>query len=87
MTRRAISIASKTDPRLSNLARHGGGEGYATYTGCFDGKPAFIVDCGTLADFLHEDDSIKDPIDVDVFDTEAERSAFLEALRQADSAR
>ena len=35
--------ATTRDPRITRLRRIGGGEGYATYSGLFEGKPAFIV--------------------------------------------
>lgn len=83
MATKVLSIASTTDPRLSELVRHGGGEGYATYTGLFEGRPAFIADCGTLADLLDEEDSIENSVTVNVFESEVERAAYLETLRSA----
>jgi hypothetical protein len=74
---RKLSIASTRDPRLTDLVRVGGGEGYATYTGRFEGQPSFVADCGTLADLLDEDDPIEEPVTVTIFGSEAERTEYV----------
>jgi hypothetical protein len=66
---------------MANLVRIGVGEGFATYTGTFEGEPAFIADCGTLAR-MFDDDKIPEPITLEVFDTEAARDEYIEELRR-----
>jgi len=63
--------------------RHCAGEGFATYTGLFEGMPAFIADCGTLADLLDED-STEDSVTVTVFVSDAERTAWVPAQLTVD---
>jgi hypothetical protein len=71
-------IQTIRDPRVTDLARIGMGEGFSTYTGHFEGKPAFLVDCGTLADMLDEDEVIDDAVTVHVFEDVSARSDYLE---------
>jgi hypothetical protein len=79
-TARLVSIQ---DPRLTDLVRLGRGEGFSSYLGRFDGKPAFIVDCGTLNDFLDDEaDATEDSVSVQVFETETERDTHVEHLRR-----
>lgn len=82
MPERNLKVESTSDPRIADLIRLGGGEGFATYSATFEGKPAVITDSGTLADFLNEEDlaSFGPFVSVDVFDTEEERATHLEEL-------
>jgi ADP-ribosylglycohydrolase len=75
-------VASTGDPRISALHRIGTGEGFATFTGVFDGKPALIVDSGTLNDLMDEDDRVEDPVLVRVFHDDAARTRYIEQLRR-----
>jgi hypothetical protein len=82
MTRRSVDVPTG-DPRTAKLVRIGVGEGFATYLGTFEGKPAFIADSGTLAGMLDEDDQIENPVHVEVFDTVEARDRYVEDLRRA----
>lgn len=73
-----LRIGSTGDPRIAALTPMGGGEGFATYTGRFEGKPAFIVDCGTMMDILDEEDRSDDPVTVHVFESEEGRRRFID---------
>lgn len=76
-------ISSTADPRVTGLARIGGGEGFATKLGYFDGKPAFIVDCGTLSDFFDEGDDVRaESVTVRVFEDETARARYVDDLRR-----
>lgn len=76
-------IGSTDDPRVTSLVRIGRGEGFATHTGYFDGRPAFIVDCGTLSDFLDEDDNLRaESVTVRVFDDETAMARYVDDLRR-----
>lgn len=76
-------IGSIHDPRVTSLVRIGGGEGFATHTGHFDGKAAFIVDCGTLADFFDEGDDLRaESVTVQVFEDETARARYVDDLRR-----
>ncbi|MEI9937506.1 MAG: hypothetical protein WDO69_09835 [Pseudomonadota bacterium] len=79
-------LASVRDPRLTNLTEIGAGEGFVTYTGTLDGKPAFIADCGTLADMLSEEDAIHDSVTVRAFAKPSALQRYLDDLRDANSA-
>lgn len=81
-----MSCASLTDPRLTNLVRIGMGEGFSTYSGQFEGKPAFIVHCGTMDDFLNEEDRATDNVTVRIFETDAARDGYIDKLRQESPA-
>lgn len=81
MTTLSIRVASVGDPRLTNLVRLGIGEGFSTFTALFGGKPAFVVNGGTVNEFLNDEDAIEDAVSVEVFETEAERDAHVEHLR------
>lgn len=41
-----IKLDTVADARLTEVTHLGAGEGFGTYLGRFDGKPAFIVDNG-----------------------------------------
>jgi len=82
MTTTSIRVGSVGDPRLTNLVRLGTGEGFSTFTALFEGKPAFVVNCGTMNDFLDDDDTVEDPVPVEVFETDADRDAHVEHLRR-----
>jgi hypothetical protein len=79
-------VAATDDRRITNLRRVGAGEGFATYTGLFEGKAAFIADCGTLNDIMDEEDRYDDSVTVRVFESEAARDRFVEQLRRASPA-
>lgn len=72
-----LRIASTDDPRIADLERIGGGEGFATYRGTFGNRPAVIVDCGTMLDLLDENDQYDDPVTVYVFEDEQRRRRFI----------
>jgi len=80
------NINSIADTRLTHLVRLGGGEGFTTYRGEFEGQPAFVVDSGTMNEFLAKDDAIVDPVSVQIFETDAERDAYWEQLRDGNPA-
>jgi hypothetical protein len=74
-------IGSVRDPRVTMLSPLGAGEGFATFTSDFEGKPAFVVDCGTLSEFVDEDeDEHNAPIMVHLFETELARTTYLEHM-------
>jgi len=75
-------VASTDDPRITNLRRMGRGEGFATYVGHFESKPAFLVDCGTMNDLMDEDDRCDDSVIVRVFESDAARDDFVEQLKR-----
>jgi hypothetical protein len=75
-------VASTDDPRITNLHRMGRGEGFATYVGHFESKPAFLVDCGTMNDLMDEDDRCDDSVIVRVFESDAARDRFVEQLQR-----
>jgi hypothetical protein len=75
-------IASVQDPRLTNLIEIGGGEGFVTYTGELDGRPALIVDNGTLADIFGEEDMMAAPVAVQVFADVSSLQRCVQALRR-----
>ncbi len=75
--------APTDDPRITNLRRVGAGEGFATYTGLFEGKAALLTDCGTMNDIMNEEDRYDDSVTVRVFESEAARDRFVEQLRRA----
>jgi len=80
-------ISSSADPRVSGLVRIGGGEGFATHIGYFDGKTAFIVDCGTLSDILDDDDDVRaESVTVRVFEDESARTQYVDELRRRSPA-
>lgn len=81
-----MRLASTTDPRLTDLVRIGMGEGFSTYSGQFEGKPAFVVDCGSMDDFLNEEDRSTDNVTVHVFNTDAARDGYIAKLRQESPA-
>jgi hypothetical protein len=62
------------------------GEGFSTYAGQFEGKPAFIVDCGTMDDFLNEEDRSADNVTVRVFRDDAARDGYIDKLRRESPA-
>jgi hypothetical protein len=76
-------VAATDDPRITNLRRVGAGEGFATYTGLFQGKAAFFADCGTMNDMMAEEDGCDDSVTVRIFESEAARDRFVEQLRRA----
>lgn len=76
-------VAAANDPRITNLRRVGAGEGFASYTGLFQGKAAFFADCGTMNDVMAEEDGYDDGVTVRVFESEAARDRFVEELRRA----
>lgn len=76
-------VAATDDPRITNLCRVGAGEGFATYTGLFQGKAAFFADCGTMNDIMAEEDGCDDSVTVRIFESEAARDRFVEQLRRA----
>lgn len=76
-----IRIASIDDARISSLRRLGGGEGFVTYMGEFEGRPALLVDSGTMNEFLSDEDAIADPVTVHVFETETLRDGYVQQLR------
>jgi hypothetical protein len=78
---REVKLRSIADGRLTELTRIGGGEGFETYTGRFEGESAFITDSGTLADFLDAEDAV-DLVSVRVFENEKARDEYLEVLRR-----
>ena len=75
-------VASTDDPRITSLQRLGTGEGFVTYIGLFEGKPAFIVDCGTMNDIMDEEDRYDDSVTVRVFESEAARDRFIDETRR-----
>ena len=79
MTIREFRLGTIADVRLTELAPIGGGEGFATYTGRFEGEPAFIADSGTMAEFLDAEDAVA-LVSVSVFVTETARDEYLELL-------
>lgn len=79
-------VASTDDTRITKLRRIGTGEGFVTYTGEFEGKPAFIVDCGTMDDFLDEEDRSTDNVTVRVFEHDTAREDYIEKLRRKSPA-
>jgi len=81
-----LSIGSIGDPRIADLTPNSGGEGFATYTGTFEGKPAFIVDCGTMNDLLDEEDRSDDSITVHFFGDRAARDHHVDELRRRSPA-
>jgi hypothetical protein len=80
---RLISIR---DPRLTKLTKIGMGEGFVTYTGELDGRPAFIADCGTLADMLSDEDAIQAPVTVHVFPEPSALQHYVDELRKTKPA-
>jgi hypothetical protein len=78
---REFKLGSIANGRLTELTRVGGGEGFTTYTGKFEGEPAFIADSGTMADFLDAEDAV-DLVSVRVFENETARDEYLEVLRR-----
>jgi hypothetical protein len=62
------------------------GEGFSTYVGQFEGKPAFVVDCGTMDDFLNEEDRSTDNVTVRVFKNDATRNGYIDKLRRESPA-
>ncbi|MEI9937861.1 MAG: hypothetical protein WDO69_11640 [Pseudomonadota bacterium] len=81
-----LRIGSTGDPRIAALAPIGCGEGFATYTGTFEGRPAFLVDCGTMNDLLDEEDRLGDSVTVHVFESEAARDHYVDELRRRSPA-
>jgi hypothetical protein len=79
-------VASTDDTRITKLRRIGTGEGFVTYTGEFEGKAAFIVDCGTMNDIMDEEDRYDDSVTVHVFVSDSARDRFVEQLRRASPA-
>lgn len=77
-----MRITSTDDPRLADLVHLGAGEGFATYSGRFEGKPALIVDSGTLADFMDDDDDVTENVGVTVSATVSARDRHIEELRR-----
>lgn len=77
-------LVSVRDPRLTNLTEIGAGEGFVTYTGELDGRPAFIADCGTLADMLSEEEAIHDPVTVRVFAESSALRRYVDDLRKTN---
>ena len=77
-----LRIGSTRDARIAALGPIGGGEGFATYTGTFEGRPAFLVDCGTMNDLLDEEDISDNNVTVHVFESEAARDQYVNALRR-----
>ncbi len=76
-----VRVASTRDPRVTNQVLLGLGEGFATFTADFDGSPAFLVDCGTMNDFLDDGDQVADPVSVHLFDTTEARDGYVEEMR------
>ncbi len=64
---------------MANLLSVGGGEAFGTFTGDFEGKPAFLVDCSTMNEFLDADDQIAEPVTVYVFDSDEARRMYIES--------
>lgn len=81
-----LRIGSTSDPRIAALKSTGGGEGFATYTGNFEGKPAFIVDCGTMMDVLDEEDRSDDSVNVYLFESDRARDRYVDELRRRSPA-
>ncbi|MGB7216416.1 MAG: hypothetical protein WBE98_15415 [Gammaproteobacteria bacterium] len=84
MTRRTIKVPIG-DPRVVRLVRIGAGEGFATFLGTFEGKPAFIADSGTLVDLLdpiEDRDLIETAVHVEVFDSVEARDRYVQELRE-----
>ncbi len=79
MKRLSFASWSAIETRVADVAEHNGGEGYVVMLARFDGKPSVIVDQGTLANLLDEDDRV-DAVLVHVFETDAEREAFVGTL-------
>jgi hypothetical protein len=79
MTRLSFQTLSEIAHRTAHIVTVGGGEGFALMTALFDGKASVIVDQGTMADFLDEEDPSALLL-VHVFDTEAQRDVFLASL-------
>lgn len=78
---REVKLATIADVRLTDLSPIGGGEGFGTYTGMFEGVPAFIADSGTMADFVDEED-LNELVSVQVFENETARDAYVESLER-----
>ena len=77
-------VASLHDPRLTGLRRAGGGEGFAIYVAAFENPAAVVVDCSTMNEFVDDDDLVNEPVNVMVFTTEHERTAYLTKLSIAN---
>lgn len=77
---REIRLPTMADPRLTEIKALGGGEGFGTYVGRFEGKPAFIVDSGTMAAFIDEEEALGQLVSLTVFESEAARDEYLEDL-------
>jgi hypothetical protein len=71
------TLKSTDDPRLEDLLPLGGGEGFATFTAVFRGKPALVVDSGTMNEHLPADEQNKEPVSLFMFETVGEREAFV----------
>lgn len=81
-----VRISSLDDPRLMGLVRLGTGEGFATYVGEFEDRPAIIVDSGTMLDLLDQEDD-HDSVTVHVFESDAALDRHVEELlRRSPSA-
>jgi len=75
VTLQTQNLTSTQDPRLTNVVAFKAGEGYQTYLVDFEGSPALLMDCGTLADFLDEHDDVP-TLTVRVFETTADRDRY-----------
>lgn len=71
------SIASLQDPRLVDLIRVGGGEGFGLYTASFEGQPVVLANCTTFSDFFEDEAPDRLPVKVMVFESEAARASYL----------
>jgi hypothetical protein len=79
----AVPSMSAIQHRVAMAVEIGGGEGFGISTAMFDGRLAVVVDQGTLGDLLdEEDDDVRQIlVQVILFDSEAERTAYLDGLK------
>lgn len=78
MVMRSFRARSLSEVAVHGLSRVALGEGFALYYGELDGKPCMVADSGTLLEFLDDTDDVS-LVQVHVFDSEAERDAFMRA--------